>query len=198
MVNSENTNVFAGSGGVDERLLAWASQLQQEKQAKRKENEEFHAFDRLSGATIEISKNRSKGEAIKQGILLGSEIRQEISDGRFDGGTFYAVLFLCVIKDSIDLVTLGTIGVIVNIFITITLFIVFFLKKSFLKKYLIKRYIWPMIIEFIPIVCAFPSYTVSCILLKMKLDNRTRNLEEELRKVNKKITQIKRVNYILK
>ena len=141
-----------------------------------------------------IIKERSIFEAIKQGTILGEHLRREIADGKFDA--FIAVLILSLFKDIFDGITLGTIGSLLNIAISITLFIVFFLRKSRFKRWLIKKFVWRyiiiVIIEFIPGINIFPAYTVSAILLKLKVDKRTKDLESRLEEVETEINKLKK------
>lgn len=123
---------------------------------------------------------KNQAGAAKQGLVMGVQMRQAIKQGDFSGGNFITVLLLSVLKDFVDIVAIGTIGVLINIPITIFLFIVFFMQLSVIKKYLLKRFIWPMIIEFIPFLSIFPAYTISTIWLKMKIDKRNKEMQAQL------------------
>ena len=117
--------------------------------------------------------------AAMRGFSLGMNLRQQAADGRFDGGAFYTVLFLSAIKDFVDLVTLGTIGTLINIFVTFALIIFFLGKRSILRRLLIRFFIGPMIVEMIPFLNIFPTYTIATIMFKLKADKMQRQLESE-------------------
>ena len=102
--------------------------------------QEFKAITEATKSLGKVVEKHTRREAVKQGIELGYELRKEISDGRFDGKTFYIVLLLSLAKDLIDIKTLGIIGPIINIFVSFTLFIIFFLRRARLRSYLIKKY----------------------------------------------------------
>lgn len=160
-------------------------------EAKTKEDEPLNEEE--TNETLDYLKRiartaalENKYAAIKEGAEIGLELRNKINEGKFEGGTFYTVLILALIGDFIDLLTLGTIGYFLDKIIMIALFFVFFLKVSAIKKYLIKRFIWPSIIKFIPLISTFPSYTISTIMLKLKVDKENKKLENQLREVEEK------------
>lgn len=106
-----------------------------------------------------------------------SELRRKIEERRFEGGSFIVLLVLCLIKDAIDIFTLGLAGTITNLFITPFLFIFFFMRGSYVMRKLIRGFIWPIAIEFIPGINAFPTYTIMALLLKFNLDKKVKHLE---------------------
>lgn len=135
---------------------------------------------------------RRMAEAVSSGNLVEAQkmaarealnVRRRISEEGFDGATFLTVLLLSLIGDVADLLTLGTIGYLVDKMIAIFLFLIFFLKAPVLKKYLIKKFIWPVVIKFIPGLNIFPSYTISAILLKIKMDKDKRQAIDELNRL---------------
>lgn len=192
---------------IDQRLMAypWILDKEQEDEAARENRitrqEELqrrsageNQMRQTAQSMGKVMQEHNKREAVKQGIITGLRLRGEIADGRFDGSTFYTVLLLCVIKDLIDLVgvaTLGIAGILANFFIVPLLFIIFFLKKARLKKFLIKRFIWPIIIEFTPLNF-FPSYTVGVIMLKLKVDEKNRTLAAQAEQIEKETEQLKK------
>lgn len=140
-----------------------------------------------------LIKARSVTGAVKEGVEIGFDIRRRIADGKFEGGTFLAVLLLSALKDFGDLATLGTTGWLVNIVITTALFIIFFMQSSTIKRFLIKRYIWVMIPESIPFIDIFPAYTMMAILLKLKIDKDRKKDEEDLKDLEEQISQYEKL-----
>ncbi len=128
----------------------------------------------------------SRLNAIKAGIELGMTLRQEIEDTNFSGGVFWTVLLLSIVKDAWDLIVgwadLGLSGTLINVVITVALFITFFFKINFFEK-MFWRIVWAMGAEFIPLLDLFPSYVISTILLKYHSEKKVRELEEQLKNV---------------
>jgi hypothetical protein len=67
----------------------------------------------------------------------------------------------------------------INVVVSVLLFIVFFRQTSWLKRFLFKRYVWAWIIEFIPIINYFPTYTFMTIFLKLKINKQNKKREKQ-------------------
>lgn len=132
-----------------------------------------------------IVRSKSPLGEVWEGVKIGFELRREMAEKGMTAGVFFTILLLSVLKDFGDLVSLGTTGWLVNIAISTALFIVFFMQRSFIKRFLIKRFIFPVIIEFIPFLDFFPTYTIMAILLKLKLDKINRDLKNQLADLEK-------------
>lgn len=140
-----------------------------------------------------VEQDRSSLGAVKEGVSLGLSLRKKISETRMSGEVFYTVLALSVAKDFIDTIDMsGIISGTANIFLTVTLFIIFFLRRSFLKRYLLKRYVWVIVVEFIPLINAFPTYTVMTLLLKIKLDGKVKKLAGEAKELAKQMSVLRK------
>lgn len=157
------------------------------KMAEAKDSRVAHTGEALG----KVIKSGTSTEALRQGVKLGLEFRREIDEGRFDGAAFIIVLILSVVKDFLDFASLGVIGAVINIFVTTFLVIIFFLRFSTLKKWFIKKFLWKyvlaIIIEFIPGFNIFPSYTISCLLMKQSADKKAREMEASLEEYNKSL-----------
>lgn len=156
-------------------------------------DENLEAFGETFESFEKVEKSESRLEALKQGLKLGLYLKKRIKDGKFD--SFIVVLILSLIKDFIDFASLGTFGTVFNIFITITLFIVFFLQKQTFKKYFIKKFLWKyiavMVAEYIPGLDVMPSYTMSAILLKLSIDRKIGKMKKSLDEVEKVTERLK-------
>ncbi len=166
--------------------------------AGRGKTDQGNYFDELTQTYYNLNElfdaNNRVGATVNA-IKLGLRIRKAISDGKFEGGNFYTVLILSVLKDFIDIASFGIYGTLFNIPIIIFLFIVFFLQLSTIKKFILKRYIWPSIVEYIPFINTFPSYTISTLWLKVKVDRRNKEMEANLREIEKKFNLLKNPKY---
>jgi len=69
------------------------------------------------------------------------------------------VLTLAVLKDFFDLVSLGLLGILTNIIVWIAIRIYLLKKVGFIKRWLYKKYIFTIILEFIPFVSMIPQWT---------------------------------------
>jgi len=72
----------------------------------------------------------------------------------------YFILTIAVLKDFFDLISLGFFGIILNIFAFIALRIWLLGKVGFMKRYLYRRYIFTLILEFIPFINMIPQWTI--------------------------------------
>lgn len=179
--------------GVDSQLLdkevhgsAMENMVADELLKKKQQIEER---DDLWGQTFRsasaIYEKQTKLEALKQALILGLQIRQEIKRVGFSGAQFWIVLILSIIKDLfIDIPTLGVASPIINFAVTGVLAIVFFMRKSGMKKQLIKWFVVPCLVEFVPGLSGFfPSYLLSTFLLKLKTEKRKKKLKNQLKDV---------------
>lgn len=166
----------------DELLLA--QRLREEKNEKKTEWQTGRAF-------LAVARKRSAGEAIKQGIALGSNLRSQISDTKFEGSTFYTVLLLSVVKDLLDILTVGTIGALANFVITPALIMIFFMKRPILKRLLIRFFLGSIILEGIFGIAIFPAYTISTFMLKHNANKKIKELNSRVKEVEKEIAKIK-------
>jgi hypothetical protein len=139
-----------------------------------------------------VAKKRSAITAVNQGVMLGLDLRGKIADGKFDSGTFYVVLFISILKDLLDVLTLGILGTVFNFFLGTVLFIIFLGKRSFFKKFIMKRYIKVWVLESIPFINIFPLFTIGTIMFKIKCDKRIRELGDQLERVDEDITEMKK------
>ncbi|PLX27781.1 hypothetical protein C0583_00895 [Candidatus Parcubacteria bacterium] len=167
-------------------------------QARREEENELsddELKEELRESLEDIARKRSVASALEHGVKLGFILRQEINDLRFDGLVFWFVLGISFVKDFSDLFT-GTLGgIFTNWFIPPILFIVFFLRKSYLKKYIIKKigykFFILVIAEFLPVTSGFPNYLISTILLRMNVDKKRRKKDKELELLEEEIKKLK-------
>ena len=157
-------------------------------------NEELK--DALKESLEDIAMKQSKVLAIKDAVRVGLLLRQEVNDLRFEGFSFYTVLGASVVKDVLDVLTLSLLGIVTNVFLSVVLFIFFFLQSSIFKRFFIKRWLWKyipiVILEFFP-TNFFPSYTLATIFLKLSVDKKIRELKEEHKKNEEKLKVIKKV-----
>jgi len=74
----------------------------------------------------------------------------------------FPVMTFCfaLLKDFIDIVSLGIIGTIVNILAWIVISFYLFRKVSFIKRYLYRKFIFTLILEFIPFINMIPQWTI--------------------------------------
>lgn len=155
---------------VNEQLFA--RQLREEKERSRKDDETGNVVSSDRGGSI---RNRTLAARAKRKFeSIADNKKKQISENMIKKH-FFTILFLCLIKDLIDLVSLGTIGVFVNLYISINLYLVMsFIKDSKVRMMFMKKFIWPVIIESIPFISVFPTYTVGALLLKRKIDKRSK------------------------
>jgi hypothetical protein len=82
---------------------------------------------------------------------------------------FAASLFLAGVKDLIDFLSLGTLGTIINIFVTGAFTIILLMRGSKLNKSkALARYVVAAIIEFIPFLNFMPTWTISVLWEKLE------------------------------
>jgi len=82
---------------------------------------------------------------------------------------FAASLFLAAVKDLIDFLSLGTLGTIINIFVTGAFTIILLMRGSKLNKSkALARYVVAAIIEFIPFLNFMPTWTISVLWEKLE------------------------------
>jgi len=124
--------------------------------------------------------------------LEGNEIEQEeieeIKSDAFRKPHFPLMIFiLALFKDLIDIVSLGIIGAIINIVVSIIIRIYLFGKVSFVKRMIYKKFLTSQIVEYIPIVNMIPLWTIFVIrayLTEKKAINRVLTaLEKALAKI---------------
>lgn len=180
--------------------------LQEELESKVLEVEESDLV-KTAKSFAKVVREQSINESIKQGMAIGFMLRENISECRFDGATFYTVLCIAIMKDLIDvpdLLTLNTIGKFVNIACSVALFIIFFLRRSRIKGFIVKmlfKRLWKWVILFIvaetvPIVDLMPNYVICTILLKRKVNKKRRELENQLEDVEETVKELeKRKSY---
>lgn len=65
-----------------------------------------------------------------------------------------------LIKDFVDIVSLGTLGIFLNIIAWIVIRMYLFKKMGFMKRYLYKKYIFTLILEYIPFISMIPQWTI--------------------------------------
>jgi len=159
-------------------------------------------LSRLAERTSIIIRANTKLEAIRQGVLIGLDLRRSIENDRFDGFPFMIILTLSLVKDIVvdfpnaagDTVTVGlvtlTLGSIANIAISFIL-ITFFLGRSyFIKRLFIRRFLIAVPLEFIPFASLIPNYTIMTILLKLKIDKARKKKQRELEELEKTLDQL--------
>lgn len=69
------------------------------------------------------------------------------------------IFSLALLKDFGDVVSLGLLGTITNFLVSGIIWLWLIPKSSFIKKRLYKKIIFPVILEFIPFLDAFPATT---------------------------------------
>ena len=177
------------------------SRLNLEKFAARKEKEELvenDDFDEdveddfdMSEEINELRKHLSRTELLKFGIRTGLHLRKQISEARFDGGTFYIVLILSLIKDFGDFVTGGLAAYVTTWVITPILVIVFLMRKgNYFKRYVKKRFIFAPIIGLIPFINIYPSFTMFTLMMKLRMNKRVRKLKDDIDILDKEIATV--------
>ncbi len=72
----------------------------------------------------------------------------------------FFVFTIALIKDFVDLPTLGILGIFTNIFAWIVIRIYIFRKVNFVKRWMYRRYIFTFILEFIPFINMIPQNTI--------------------------------------
>lgn len=210
---NENTNVDINQMllGVAGRLReAKRNQADDEStQRQRRPRQEYNTLDdladdsaigRIVDATTTAAKKGTTRSAMIEGMKLGFFLRKEINECR--AHAFWIVLGICMFIDFFDiiitLVELFTGGLalaitkILKFGLTVAvwaMFVVFFMRKKRIKKYIIKR-LWMRFIagalaETLPITSIFPAYTIGCIMVKMSIDKRRKELEPQNKKVEK-------------
>ncbi len=188
---------------VDARLLRERKRKAQEKNVYHKnisqDNEEWiekydddieESWD--MGAEIDIiRKEYSKTEMVKKGIQLGKYLRKRIDETRFDGGSFFAVLILSLIKDFSDVITFGVSSFVTTFVITPALIIIFLMRKgNIFKRYLKKKLIFAPIIKLIPFINIYPAYTILTLNLKLKMNKKVRKLKEDIDTLDREMKKI--------
>jgi len=118
-----------------------------------------------------IESLKSTRGRVKEGVKVGFEARGAIAEKRFTGGIFIVTLLLSLFKDFSDILDLGTLGTIINIPVTIALFITFWGMGQTIRKFVIKRFIGAIILEFIPFLNIIPLYTILTLWMRIKSDN---------------------------
>lgn len=150
-------NMGAGNGLTLEEQFAKAAELYQSK----RENKKFSSIENIIKKPTSIN-------AAKEAIKFGFAIRKE----GWTTENFFVVLLLSVLKDFYDFIDLGTLGPILNIFVSIVLFIVLFNTGGKIRSRLFKFFFGAIIIEFIPWLSVFPFYILSTIFAKIHMDKK--------------------------
>ncbi|MDA3840464.1 MAG: hypothetical protein PF572_05205 [Patescibacteria group bacterium] len=133
----------------------------------------------------------SKKEALKWGIKMGFHLRSKITETRFDGASFFTVLTISIIKDFSDFATGGLASYITTWIITPIIFLVFFMRKgNFIKRLAMKRFIFAPIVELIPFINIFPTYTLLTIMLKLRMNKKVTKLKEDIRVLDEQMLTI--------
>lgn len=92
---------------------------------------------------------------------LEEEDLEEMQAGELKQSSFPTIpLAFAVLKDFVDLVSLGAIGTLINVLAWIVIRLYLFRKVGFIKKWLYRRYIFTLILEFIPFINCIPQWTI--------------------------------------
>lgn len=119
---------------------------------------------------------------IKESAKIGLEARGAISEKRFTGEIFIVTLLLSLFKDFSDVLDLGTLGTVINLPVTIALFITFWGLGNRIRKLVIRRFIGAIILETIPFLNIVPVYTILTLWMRIKSDSdeeKAKRQEEE-------------------
>ncbi|MCX6786027.1 MAG: hypothetical protein NTZ18_04220 [Candidatus Komeilibacteria bacterium] len=125
----------------------------------------------------------NKLKVLTEAAKLGFSLRRGIAEGSFSA--FIVVIILAVIKDLWDILDPSSItGDIVNVFISVALFIVVSFQGTWFKRWLVKKflgkYIMGMLAEFIPGVAIFPTYTIMVLLVRWQNRKEIKKYQEAL------------------
>lgn len=87
---------------------------------------------------------------------LARQQQEEQIQGRMGWGIFLVALFLSLIADIVELLTVGTLGWFVGFIIDLILLAMLGLSKAGRKQW--KKWVWGPIIEKVPILAAVPLF----------------------------------------
>ena len=105
--------------------------------------------------------NKELEEEFEPGEELEEEDFEEIKTGTLKQSSFPIItLIFAILKDFIDLVTLGILGLITNIIAWIVISFYLSGKVGFIKRWLYRRYIFALILELIPFINMIPQWTI--------------------------------------
>lgn len=88
--------------------------------------------------------------------------QQGLSQTRMGWGIFLIALVLSLIADIVEVLTAGTIGWLVGLFIDLILFAILGFSKAGRKQF--KKWIWGPLIETIPFLSAFPFFRAGFLI----------------------------------
>ncbi|MBU0545826.1 hypothetical protein KKA13_01055 [Patescibacteria group bacterium] len=148
-----------------ERKAKMTQQVQEDMRIKRLMNEQGISFEQ--NAT-----DMAAGSAEQAGQKYGRELNARIKSGAFT--YFIIAIILSLVTDGWNIIEefldAGAISTIISIFLDAVMFALLWGEGTWFKRQIIKMLIWPLIaavvIEFIPIINAFPSYTVGVLLME--------------------------------
>ena len=142
------------------------------------------SFDEESvDSKIKADKNK-KRVSIKKAKFIRS-VKRKIRKERFDGLLFFSTLILALIKDSLDVFTLGVFGPAIAFVINPLLSIFLWIGGSSKIESKLKRIVIVNLIETIPLLSIFPVWVMVIIKIKMEQDNKVRRLERILRRLER-------------
>lgn len=104
-------------------------------------------------------------QALEDELGMGEELLEEEFDelqvNPPKRSSFPKFIFICaVVKDIIDIVGLGILGTIINPLMWIIIRLWLFRKVSFVQRMLYKRFIFALIIEFVPGANWIPQWSI--------------------------------------
>ncbi len=88
--------------------------------------------------------------------------QQGSSQDKMGWGIFIVALILSLIADAVELITAGTLGWFVGLFIDLILLVMLGFSKAGRKQF--KKWIWGPLIETVPILSAVPLFRVAFLI----------------------------------
>jgi hypothetical protein len=129
--------------------------------------------------------NQELADELGPGEELQIEDFEEIKiEGLPERPSFPIMVFiLAVLKDFTDLLSFGLLGVLTNIIAWIAIRMYLFRKVGFIKRWLYKRYVFTLILEFIPFISMIPQWTIFVL----------RGYAKEKKRVDEVLTAVERL-----